>query len=454
MIFKTDSQTIRDLELFGERKNQSSVFSIYNCTKTRGGQDLLYRIFNSPVSDIEFLENRRDEIRFFAENDCRLSLNPRSVDYIEYYLNIRRVPLKANILDATVAGLSNKINPDNDYFVITESIIHIAQLLADLKGFIGRAREHTLTRTFGSHLEEVESFCRAKAIVRLIGNQPKKAQDLGYNQINKYDNYFRVKDKEAFRNLMTVVYEIDLLQSMAGLVMSGGFSLPEYVSSPEPVFIVSDSFHPFLDKPVRNGFEFKGTANLCFLTGPNMSGKSTFLKTMGLLVYISHCGLPVPAREFKTSVMGGLFSTINLADNINLGYSHFYAEVSRVKEIASLLLNRDRNLVIIFDELFRGTNVKDAFDASLGIIDSLSRIRNNFFFISTHILEVAENLGDRESILFRCFESELVNHHAVYDFRLKEGISSERVGMKILERENVMSILDKAIVEQSKKRKE
>ena len=133
-----------------------------------------------------------------------------------------------------------------------------------------------------------------------------------------------------------------------------------------------------------------------------------------------------------------------MSDDINLGYSHFYAEVNRVKEIASLL-DSNKNLVIIFDELFRGTNVKDAYDASLGIISSLAQIRNNLFFISTHILEVAENLESTNSIVFKCFESDLVDNLPVYDFKLKEGISKERVGMKILEKENVFQILDKAI---------
>jgi DNA mismatch repair ATPase MutS len=180
-----------------------------------------------------------------------------------------------------------------------------------------------------------------------------------------------------------------------------------------------------------------------------MSGKSTFLKTVGLRIYISHLGLPVPAKEFKTSMFDGLFTTLNLSDDINMGYSHFYAEVSRVKEIASLL-DSNKNLVIIFDELFRGTNVKDAYDASLGVISSLAQINNNLFLISTHILEIAETLASTNSIIFKCFESDLVDNKPVYDFKLKEGISKERVGMKILEKENVFQILDKVIKGQKK----
>lgn len=444
MIFSIDRQTYLDLELFSERKKQISVFSIYNCLLTKGGQELLFQIFNSPSADIDFLRNRTSEIELFYRNELSLELNPRSIDYIEFYLNIRRNPLKANILDAAFDHVANKLSPDNDYFVITESIIHISQLLVDLKGFIRLLGKYNLTITLNNHINEVNEFLESSVIKSLLLKQPKKPQDLTYRLINKYDNYFRVKQKESFRNLLTIVYEIDFLQAMSQLMRSKGFSLPIYHNTPNPCFKAKNAFHPFLNDPIKYSFEFPENANLCFLTGPNMSGKSTFLKTIGLLTYLSHIGLPVPAAEFNTSTFNGLISTINLSDNINLGYSHYFAEVNRVKETAQML-GSNNNLVVIFDELFRGTNVKDAHDASLGIISALAKIKQHLFFISTHILEVAEEMSDSNSIVFRCFESELIDGHPIYDFKLKEGITKERVGMRILEEQKVLQLLNEMI---------
>ena len=165
------------------------------------------------------------------------------------------------------------------------------------------------------------------------------------------------------------------------------------------------------------------------------------------MIYLAHLGFPLPAKKMKTTVFDGFFSTINLTDNLNLGYSHFYSEVHRVKEIIEKI-NKERNLFVIFDELFRGTNVKDAYDASLMIISSLAKIRHNIFFISTHLLEVAESLETKDSIMFKCFESELVNQSPVYDFKLKEGVSKERIGMTIIKREGILGILEQIIEKQ------
>jgi len=112
-------------------------------------------------------------------------------------------------------------------------------------------------------------------------------------------------------------------------------------------------------------------------------------------------------------------------------------------------LDAHRNLVVIFDELFRGTNVKDAYDGSLSIISALAKVRGSLFFISSHLLEVAENLNHLESIVFNCFESELIESNPVYDFKLRSGVSKERIGMLIIEKEYIIEMLDNIIEQQN-----
>ncbi len=97
-----------------------------------------------------------------------------------------------------------------------------------------------------------------------------------------------------------------------------------------------------------------------------MAGKSTLMKSVGIALYLAHMGFPVAAQQFSFAVRDGIVTSINLADNLNAGASHYYAEVLRVKEVA-LQLQQGRHLFVIFDEMFRGTNVKDAYDATIAL---------------------------------------------------------------------------------------
>jgi DNA mismatch repair protein MutS len=444
MTFDIDKQTIRDLELFPEKRNGMSVLSIYGKTATIGGRDLLYEVFSNPKSNLEYLQNRKKEIHFFVANDCFIKFNSGQLDYIEWYLRNRRAPLKDNVIDAAYDSVKNKLNPDTDYYTISEGILHIIRLLVKLNEFVEEAKSYHVPLTLENDLDKIKCFIESKSLKKVLS----QSDDLSFTQINQLDYFFRVSNKNAFREFLDAAYKIDILQTLSRLVRNEGFTLPEYLSGGSPVFEVEDAIHPLLPSPVSNSFIFSNSSNLCFITGPNMSGKSTFLKTMGVLIYLAHLGFPVPAKKLTTSVFDGLFTTINLTDNLNLGYSHFYSEVKRVKDMV-IKISAGRNLFIIFDELFRGTNVKDAYDASLEIISSLAKIRDNLFFISTHILEVAENLADNSSILFRCFESDLIDQQPVYDFKLKEGVSKERIGLLIIKNENIIEILDEIIKKQS-----
>ncbi|KQM72515.1 hypothetical protein ASE74_23210 [Pedobacter sp. Leaf216] len=172
-----------------------------------------------------------------------------------------------------------------------------------------------------------------------------------------------------------------------------------------------------------------------------MAGKSTFLKSVGISIYLAHLGLPVPAEYMETGIWQGLVSTINLPDNLNEGYSHFYNEVLRVKHVAEKI-KVSKNIFVIFDELFRGTNVKDAYDGSLSIIKSFSKINDCCFMISTHIIEVAEMLKENKNIMFKYLFTKMINNKPTFTYQLMDGITDERIGMWIIENEGIAEILN------------
>jgi DNA mismatch repair ATPase MutS len=251
----------------------------------------------------------------------------------------------------------------------------------------------------------------------------------------------RNRYKNEFNSFIQTIYLLDAYISVSKVANEKCLTFTDYIDNTTPTISIKKLYHPLLTNAVPYDVEITKSNNLCFLTGPNMAGKSTFLKSLGVAMYISHLGFPVPAEKMSTTIYNGIITTINLSDSMNRGYSHFYSEVRRVKEVAMNLKEKNR-LLVIFDELFRGTNVKDAFDASLLIIESFAKINKSTFFVSTHITEVAEKLTEFTNIDFKYFDSELVDDLPVYKYELKDGVSHERLGMHILKNEKIIEILN------------
>jgi DNA mismatch repair protein MutS len=201
--------------------------------------------------------------------------------------------------------------------------------------------------------------------------------------------------------------------------------------------------HPAVSHAVGNSIMLEKNTNMLFLTGANMAGKSTFMKAFGVSVYLAHMGFPVAATEMAFSVRDGLFSSINVADDLSQGHSHFYAEVLRVKKVAQAV-SEGKRLVVLFDELFKGTNVKDAYDGTLAVTDAFSRYRRCAFIISTHIVEAGEALRKRrDNLRFAYLPTVLENGRPRYPYILQEGIAADRVGMMIIENEGIIDIIKK-----------
>ena len=97
-------------------------------------------------------------------------------------------------------------------------------------------------------------------------------------------------------------------------------------------------------------------------------------------------------------------------------------------------------MLVVFDELFKGTNVKDAFDASSSIIQAFSKVKDSLFLISTHILEVAAEVKAD----FYCFQTRLESGVPVYDYVLRNGVSADRLGLVILKNSGVLEIIGEA----------
>ncbi|HEX5668575.1 MAG TPA: DNA mismatch repair protein MutS, partial [Chitinophagaceae bacterium] len=120
---------------------------------------------------------------------------------------------------------------------------------------------------------------------------------------------------------------------------------------------------------------------------------------------------------------------------------YFYNEVQRIKNTV-IRINDGRKWLVLIDELFKGTNIQDAMKCSSTVIRGLINIRHALFILSTHLYEIGEELKAYRNISFKYFETDITNNQLNFSYQLKDGISNDRLGYLILQREGVVALLN------------
>ncbi|MDB5120140.1 MAG: hypothetical protein JWN56_1358 [Sphingobacteriales bacterium] len=441
MHFKLDSNTLKDLDIFSEKAGSVSIYSIFNRTRTLGGRNMLVEMMEEPSASIEFLVARRDSIEYFYEHRIILEITNNQLDLVEHYLNFNKRCLRNNFADAIFDNINSKIQSSSYYYTIETGINNILKLLKFASILSLKIKQNESTGYLQDRCQVIDNLMNIKFLKGILSTEKK----LTCFNLNALDQLFRKQELIKVKELLRFVYEMDVFESAAEVVRQKEWSFPEYIDTAILEVKFLDLFHPAIEEAVGNNLNISGEESIIFLTGPNTAGKSSFLKATGLALYLAHIGFPVPAAKMTTSIFKGLITTINLPDNIQNGQSHYYSEVKRLKETALNILGTGR-LFIIFDELFKGASPKDAYEASLLIITSLSKINNCIFIISTHIVELANELRVLPNISFKYFDSGFDGEKPFFTFKLKDGVSDERLGMYILKNEGVVETLEKAAI--------
>ncbi|TPE44717.1 MutS-related protein [Pontibacter mangrovi] len=204
-------------------------------------------------------------------------------------------------------------------------------------------------------------------------------------------------------------------------------------------FAMEDFYHPVLENPVKNSLYLHPQENVVLLTGPNMSGKSTLLRSVGLCVYLAHTGLGVPASRCELPFFDTIAIIINANDNLRSGYSHFMSEIQNLKAVV-LEANAGKKCFAVFDEIFRGTNIDDALDITRTTVNGLTKYHNSYFFISTHLLQLKDNLVP-DGIRKYNIACELEHGYPRFSYRLQEGWSDLKIGKILFEKEGLGQLL-------------
>ena len=224
----------------------------------------------------------------------------------------------------------------------------------------------------------------------------------------------------------------EVLNETDALVGFARFSFNNREETCWPV-LVDDQFgfsamemgHPLIQNAERvtNDFQAFGRPKVLVVTGANMAGKSTFLRTMAVNLVLAMNGSAVCARSFKYSPCH-IMSSINIRDSLSKHASYFYAELLRLNEIIEHIASQPQTLVVL-DEILRGTNTRDKQAGSVGLLEKLMKM-DAFVMIATHDLSIGElEKYYPEVVSNYCFEVELEGDELIFDYKLKEGISKK-----------------------------
>lgn len=436
MSFSIDRQTIEELNILGKFR-QGSLYHLFNQVKTTGGERLLDDMFQHPLVNAEDINNRTRTFRYFQQARVEFPFDVHQLHLMRDYLEAGTGSNAVVVFAKTVLnkGLS-ALTRDDQYkkniqglqatIVTLNNCYYLLEILPEIPG---------MSWPQAASMKRILSDRR---FIKLGNTDIYKA--LGIRSLAYYDFLLRKTLRKELDTLLQVIYELDVNIAVSQVARTRGFGYARALPPEKNCFTAEGLSHPCLSNAVGNTVQLNEQHNMLFLTGANMAGKSTLMKAVGVNMYLAQMGFPVSAATMEFSVREGLYTSINVSDNISLGYSHFFAEVTRVKQAAQAA-GEGKRLLLMFDELFKGTNVKDAYDGTLAVSRGFAEYRDCLFVISTHIIEVGMALKECPNIKFEYMPTIMKGNVPRYTYILKEGITEDRQGMMIIRNEGILELI-------------
>jgi DNA mismatch repair ATPase MutS len=435
----TDKTTRNDLNLFSQ-DGRPSIFSVLDHTTTTQGSAALADIFARPLSSRIEIEEIQKCVHTLMDviEDWPNKISNGTVMVVEKFLETAFTPIPENP-GKLESNIYRMVNP-SDYSLLSYSLIHCVDLILGLKETMKLFENKALPEPLKKQLDAIKKNLPENFIIEL--NDATTLKKAGPQKILKLCRYLRFNHRNQVRTLIQIHSKLDAWMSMAKAMRKFDLTFPEFIDSDQPLIHVNGMGHLLLEKPVRYDISLNHDHHFLFLTGANMAGKSTFIKSLGTAVYLAHLGMGVPCRAMKLSLFDGILTNINIQDDITKGESYFYQEVKRIKATVETV-NDGKKWLILIDELFKGTNITDAMNCSLQVIQGLLRRKNAVYVLSTHLYEISDSLKNEKGILFRYFETSIHDNEYEFSYQLREGVSQDKLGMLILKKEGVLELLKK-----------
>lgn len=468
-----------DLDIFG----QDSLYQAINRTVTKGGSDLLSHNLLTPCTDEKEIIERQEAAQelkqhmewghlFRATGALHKTISNSKVIDVWKELN----PFVKNRVMLYVIYAANAVAITSWILAIFEIIpynlprtLSLLQLIVSIFLAKRMAKQHrtldNFVKAIGNYfylvkLVDNEQFSSRRLVQlksRLLGKDSASIAFKSLNRIlDQLDQRFSlvsiILDAVYMKNVhhmialdrwkerysgqvhqwVDVINEFDLYISMSNYSCNHpDFTTPTIDNS--VIISGKEMCHPLLRSvhKVSNDFEVKTLHSIFIITGANMAGKSTFLRSVGVNYVLASSGNVVCSSDFRFTPMA-IFTSMRTTDNLSKGTSYFHAELLRLKELI-IMASKGEPIFIILDEMLKGTNSADKLNGSIKFLINLLKFPVSGL-VATHDLALGE-LSDSFSDNFHnvCFEITHEGQDIVYDYKLKKGVSQNMNASILLE---------------------
>ncbi|EKR64360.1 MutS domain V protein [Leptospira weilii str. 2006001853] len=356
------------------------------------------------------------------------------------------VPFPASVLflNLILFGLyrSRSLEIFRQYYSLSGSIKGLQKILIYLKGLNIRDKNGRSLLQDTSKEELKSAYEDLDRILKRVALTEAPLLHLILNNLFLYDLWILGKIskwKEKYSAFLEKSIDdltlFDSLFPFANLKwMFSDYCFPEILSENSKEGISGKGlFHPLIPSEFRvsNPLDQVLEGNIVLITGSNMSGKTTYLRTIGVSSILALAGGPVPASRFSLPVLK-IHTSMRNEDNLEEGISFFYAEVRRLSEIVKKIQNSDLPHLVLLDEILKGTNTRERSLACKGILKELKKNRV-IGLVTSHDLELAKV----EDVILKHFQEEILNGSMCFDYKIREGLVQTSNALRILVQEGL-----------------
>jgi len=475
-----------DLDIFGEH----SLFQNLNRTSTFIGKRTLAEKLLGTLSETSILENQQAIQELKNKLDWRQEFqalgiisqdSKQSYEAIKHWISFRNNTLPKVLVTLSIVFPVLFFGLLAWYFLTSKIIIlsyvtyvFIANLMVlgaatkRIKSEIAQADNiASIMKHYGLLIEKIETETfESKKLIRLqeifVFKNEKASQHLKqlselFSRMDTINNFVTatlfngtflfnlhvlralLKWKENYASeisgWMDNIGEIETLNSLANLAYNNAdFVFPEINSDYKIEF--KNLSHPLLNPETRIGNDTQFyPQSFVILTGSNMSGKSTFLRSLGINMVLSGIGSVICATEAKIHPLPVLVS-MRLSDSLSDSESYFFAEIKRLKQIMEAL--EDRPAFVLLDEILRGTNSDDKRNGTIEVVKKIIS-KKAIGAIATHDIEVCLTTNEYpETLINQCFEGEIQNNDLHFDYKLRNGICKNKSATFLMQKMGVI----------------